>query len=123
MKSKHATLLNALAEMQASPAYAARRGVLQQAEELIVRLEQELNQLKGDVEPSSQVHYRGLKINDTVKVHDATKSLGGKDYSGRVGAICALGEDGGVFTVTVQFSEGDQLHCRPTELTFVSREE
>lgn len=43
MRSDHADTLNALAEMQASPAYAVRRSVLAEAERLIVDLETKLH--------------------------------------------------------------------------------
>ena len=122
MKSKHATLLNALAEMQESPAYAARRGVLQQAEELIVRLERELDQLKSDADVSNSVHL-GLKVNDTVTVNNGVRTLSGNNFSGQVGVITALGNGGGMLNVTVQFSDGSQLRCGPNEVTLVSREQ
>jgi hypothetical protein len=46
MKSKHAELLNSLDAMQQSPAYALRRDVLSQAEQLIVRQEESLDSLQ-----------------------------------------------------------------------------
>jgi hypothetical protein len=42
IKSKHAELLNALSEMQESPAYAARKQVLGLAEATILTQEQEI---------------------------------------------------------------------------------
>lgn len=41
LKSKYANLLNQLSDMQESPAYAARKQVLAEAERLIVELEQD----------------------------------------------------------------------------------
>lgn len=48
-KSDYATLLNQLVEMQDSPIYALRKGVLVRAEHLIVQLEQENKALKAQL--------------------------------------------------------------------------
>ena len=48
-KSQHAEILNALDEMQASVAYAARRHHLAQAEQCIVWQEQRIAQLEAEV--------------------------------------------------------------------------
>jgi hypothetical protein len=45
-KTAFAALLNALVDMQESPAYAARKSVLAEAEAVIVRLEKELAERK-----------------------------------------------------------------------------
>lgn len=45
IKTQHKDVLNALSEMQQSPAYAARRTTLRQAEQLIYRQEQQIKRL------------------------------------------------------------------------------
>jgi hypothetical protein len=50
VKSDYADLLNALVDMQGSPAYALRRRVLERAESVIIGLEQENRQLKALLE-------------------------------------------------------------------------
>lgn len=47
--SKHADLLNALDQMQASIAYAVRKPVLIQAERVIVNQEEKINELEKDL--------------------------------------------------------------------------
>lgn len=47
IKTDHADLLNALENMQRSPLYALRRGVLRQAEQLIFAQEQRIRELEG----------------------------------------------------------------------------
>lgn len=47
MRTDHADLLNALSDMQASPAYALRREVLYRAETLIANQEQRIKALEG----------------------------------------------------------------------------
>lgn len=49
IKSKHAQLLNDLADMQASPAYAVRRGVLAEAERVIMAQEREIARLNREI--------------------------------------------------------------------------
>jgi hypothetical protein len=45
IKTQYPELLNALSEMQESPAYAVRRSVLAEAERVIVKLEKEAHDL------------------------------------------------------------------------------
>lgn len=50
IQSKHALILNRLHEMQRLEIYASVRGELKLAEETIVSLEKEVNELKKDIE-------------------------------------------------------------------------
>lgn len=49
IKSKHAQLLNDLSDMQQSPAYAVRRGVLAEAERVIMAQEREIARLSREI--------------------------------------------------------------------------
>lgn len=54
IKSSHSALLNRLDDMAASPHYAMRRNVLREAESLILRQEQEIIQLKEQLNAAQE---------------------------------------------------------------------
>ena len=63
-KSKHVELLNALSEMQLSPYYAMRRNVLATAERVILSQEEEIRDLKGELQDVAVDSYWKAKQGD-----------------------------------------------------------
>jgi hypothetical protein len=76
IKTDHATLLNALHDMQRSPVYALRRGALQEAESLIVRQEKRIKELEAQA-GASPAQQEQTKRKELYEMHnDAGKVTG-----------------------------------------------
>lgn len=64
--SEHRDILNSLVEMQESHVYASRKSILLCAEQLIYKMEQEINRIKDDLgELRSMVDSAPIAIMDT----------------------------------------------------------